>query len=63
MVEAALESIRLSPTAYSRIRGPYRRFVIQRFPCNDVYRPSASAIYILSVSHSHRDPTDWQKRL
>ena len=62
-IEAALESIRLNPTAYSRIRGPYRRFVVHPFPYNVVYRPSADALYILSVPHSHRDPAHWQKRL
>jgi toxin ParE1/3/4 len=62
-IEAAFESIRLNPTAYARIRGPYRRFVVHRFPYNVVYRPSAGALYILSVSHGHRDPAHWQKRL
>ena len=62
-VESALESIHLTPSAFSRVSGPYRRFVVHHFPYSVVYWPAAEAIYVLSVSHSHRDPAHWQTRL
>ncbi|SRR5579862_593715 len=62
-VDTALSSIRLTPYAYPRIHGLFRRFVVRRFPYSIVYLPQDGMIYIVTISHSHRDPAHWQKRL
>ncbi len=61
-VEAATLEITRHPLLWRRIKGPYRRYLIPRFPYGLIYRVDGDTIYIAAVMHLNRKPGYWSGR-
>ena len=51
-----------NPEMGSKIKGNYRRLVLQRFPFNIIYRLSREELQIIAVAHQRRKPGYWETR-
>lgn len=56
--------IREAPLRWPRVGSNQRRWVLRRFEYSLVYRyaPETDTVFIVAVSHHHRDPTHWSSR-
>jgi len=52
-----------NPEMGSKIKGSYRRLVLQRFPFNIIYRLSNEELQIIAVAHQRCKPGYWKTRL
>jgi len=62
-VEKGVESIQLFPGAYAVVSGPYRRYLLKRFPYGIIYRYDAETILIIAVANLRRRPQYWLGRI
>ena len=59
----AIETILQLPTRWRRVFGPWRRYVLRRFPFLIVYRETSSGIEIVAIAHGRRRPGYWRQRV
>jgi len=63
-VEAAEEDIINHPEASRSVGPPYRRKLLRQFPYGLIYhQPESDWIEVVAVTHLHREPDYWRKRL
>ena len=65
-VEAAIQTLLLSPTTWAVIEEPQiRRYLLTRFPYSIYYRwePERDRVSIYAVMHFSRRPGNWRGRL
>lgn len=62
-LDHAIDAILQLPTRWRRVFGPWRRYVLRRFPFLIVYRESLAGIEIVAVAHGRRRPGYWRQRL
>jgi plasmid stabilization system protein ParE len=58
----ALESIAESPQQFARLDDRHRRFLMQRFPFQIVYRETDEQQLVVAVAHAKRKPHFWRRR-
>ena len=61
-LRAATARIEASPRLYPKIRGPFRRVLLDRFPYALIFRETLYEIQIVAVAHTSREPTFWLGR-
>ena len=61
-LRAATARIKASPRLYPRIRGDFRRVLLDRFPYALIFRETLYEIQIVAVAHTSRKPGFWRKR-
>ena len=61
-VEQAVQFIRTHSEAGQPIREMIRRWRVQRFPYEIIYREEPERVYILAVAHHRRRPGYWGGR-
>jgi len=61
-VEAAFETIRENPTAFSCIQQNIRRVLTRRFPYAIFYIVEDQSLTVLGVFHCRRNPRTWKSR-
>lgn len=62
-LDQAIDTILQSPTRWRRVLGPWRRYVLRRFPFLIVYRQTSSGIEIVAIAHGRRRPGYWRQRV
>ena len=55
-LDQAIGEILQSPTRWRCVFGPWRRYVLHRFPFLIVYREASAGIEIVAVAHGRRQP-------
>lgn len=61
-VEAASEEIIRHPLMWRRLKGRFRRYLIQQFPYGVIYAVQGDAIYVAAIMHLKRKPGYWTAR-
>lgn len=61
-VEAATEAIARHPLMWRRIKGRFRRHLVQQFPYGLIYSVEGDTIYVSAVMHLKRKPGYWTAR-
>ncbi|MDP8989789.1 MAG: type II toxin-antitoxin system RelE/ParE family toxin [Acidobacteriota bacterium] len=61
--DQAIDKILQSPTRWRRESGPWRRYVLHRFPFLILYREHSPGIEIVAVAHGRRRPGYWRQRI
>jgi plasmid stabilization system protein ParE len=62
-LDEAMSTILQSPTRWRRVFGPWRRYVLRRFPFLIVYRESSTGIEMVAIAHGRRQPGYWRQRI
>ena len=62
-VTAAIDRITEFPAAWQTVDVELRRCQLSRFPYALVYAEDGDGVLIVAVSHLHRRPENWQRRL
>ena len=62
-VEAALALVRDNPLLGRPLHGTARRVLVRRFPYAIFYEVEHRRVVVFAVSHGHRDPEGWLRRL
>lgn len=62
-VDAAIERIRLTPEAWTKIGNYTRRCLLKGFPYALFYTIEAEKILITAVAHLHREPEHYRDRI
>jgi toxin ParE1/3/4 len=62
-VEQGANSILAEPERWRRITGPWRRYLLNRFPYGIIYRVNEGAVFVAAVMHLHRKPGYWKDRV
>lgn len=58
----ALAEVCRHPTLWRRLRGRFRRHLLQRFPYALVYAIEGETVYVAAVMHTSRNPGYWEGR-
>jgi len=61
--EIAAKRILERPLAWQFEHAPFRRFLLNRFPYKMLYVVENERIFIVAVSHQHRQPDYWVDRV
>ncbi|MEM7468824.1 MAG: type II toxin-antitoxin system RelE/ParE family toxin [Pseudomonadota bacterium] len=61
-VEAAFARIADNPKSYAELHRSARRALLRRFPFGVFYRLVGDVAVVVAVTHSSRDPNEWQRR-
>jgi toxin ParE1/3/4 len=61
-VETATGEILKHPLMWRRIKGRFRRYLVQEFPYGLIYAVQGDIIYIAAVMHLKRKPGYWASR-
>ena len=61
-VEMGFDQIALHPAMWRRLKGRFRRYLIQRFPYAVIYALESDVIYVAAVMHLKRKPAYWRGR-
>jgi hypothetical protein len=61
-VEVALAEIQKQPLMWRKVKGRFRRYLVQRFPYGLIYAVQEDVIYIAAVMHLKRKPDYWVER-
>ena len=61
-VETATDEILKHPLMWRRIKGRFRRYLVQEFPYGLIYAVQGDIIYIAAVMHLKRKPGYWGSR-
>jgi toxin ParE1/3/4 len=61
-VQQVFDGIAAHPRMHGVVLRDIRKAVVQGFPYCVYYRERSSAVVVLSVFHTSRDPTGWQSR-
>ena len=62
-IEQYFQRIADNPEWFPEVRGEVRRAVVRRFPFVIHFLIEKERIVILSVFHTSRDPSEWQRRV
>jgi len=62
-IDAAISRISDSPETFGIVIGRVRQHLLHRFPFGVAYRVEPDRIFILAVTHLHRDPDYWKYRM
>lgn len=62
-VERAVAVIAAGPRVWPTFEAGTRRYVLQRFPYNVIYREMAEGIEVVAFAHHKRRPRYWHRRL
>lgn len=62
-VESAIQRLSFYPTAWRKIRDPFRRILVKKFPYGIIYSVDQDEIFIAAVMHLRRKPDYWYKRI
>ena len=62
-LDNALGKIQESQGRWRQVLGPWRRYVIQRYPFLIIYREAAQGIEVVAVAHGRRRPGYWRSRV
>jgi len=62
-VNEAINTIRMHPLIWCKVRTDIRRYVLRRFPFCIIYFYDGDCITILSCKHHKRDGRYWQDRI
>ena len=62
-VEAALQAAARNPGVFQKVHGPVRRVLVRRFPYGVFFFETDSTVVVLAISHAHRTPDYWERRL
>ena len=61
-VEAASAEIVKHPLMWRKVKGRFRRYLVQRFPYGLIYAIQGDVIYVAAVMHLKRKPGYWYGR-
>ena len=61
-VETATDEILRHPMMWRRVKGRFRRYLVQEFPYGLIYTVQGDTIYIAAVMHLKRKPGYWVSR-
>jgi hypothetical protein len=61
-VEVASAEIVKYPRMWRRVKGRFRRYLVQRFPYGLIYAVQGDVIYVAAVMHLKRKPDYWYGR-
>jgi toxin ParE1/3/4 len=61
-VEVAVAEIEKQPLMWRKVKGRFRRYLVQRFPYGLIYTVQEDVIYIAAVMHLKRKPDYWVGR-
>ena len=61
-LDQSIDKILQSPARWYRVFGPWRRYILRRFPFLIVYRESPTGIEIVAIAHG-RQPGYWRQRI
>jgi len=61
-VEVASAEIMKHPLMWRKIKGRFRRYLVQRFPYGLIYAEQGNVIYVAAVMHLKRKPGYWYGR-
>jgi plasmid stabilization system protein ParE len=62
-LDEALGKIRQSPERWRRVLGPWRRYVLRRFPFLIIYRETSHGIEVVAIAHGRPGPGYWRSRI
>jgi len=62
-IERNVQKLAENPLHYRKIRGRFRRCIVNRFPYGIIYSIESDFIFIAAVMHLHREPNYWLQRL
>lgn len=62
-IKRALRTIKKFPKIGRIEEGDIRRYILHKFPYMIMYSIEKDYIYIIAISHTHREPTYWIERL
>ena len=58
-LDAAIANIAEAPKRWPRMQGPFRRYLLHRFPFSIVYLERHDFIEVIAVAHHRRHPGYW----
>jgi plasmid stabilization system protein ParE len=61
-LDSALVAIQERPELWRRFKGPFRRYILRRFPYAVIYAIEPEQIYVPAVAHTSRRPGYWLDR-
>lgn len=61
--DRAVAVIAAAPRVWPRFEAGTRRYVLQRFPYDIIYREAEAGIEVVAVAHHKRRPRYWHRRL
>jgi len=61
-VEVASAEIEKYPRMWRKVKGRFRRYLVQRFPYGLIYVVQGNVIYVAAVMHLKRKPDYWYGR-
>ena len=61
-VEVASAEIVKHPLMWRKVKGRFRRYLVQRFPYGLIYAVQEDVIYVAAVMHLKRKPDYWYRR-
>jgi toxin ParE1/3/4 len=61
--QRAISAIEEAPERWPIYFSRCRRYVLHQFPFSIVYRVLEEEVFVLAVTHGHRRPGYWRKRL
>ncbi len=62
-IDLAVKNLSESPYLYRKLRGQFRRCLVDKFPFGIIYTIQENKIFIASVMHLKRKPGYWLKRI
>ncbi len=62
-VESIVEEISSDPLRWRKVKGRFRRTLVERFPYGIIYSAENDRIFIAAVMHLKRKPDYWKKRI
>ena len=61
-IEYAVKILSSNPLLYRKLRGRFRRCLVEKFPYGIIYIIDKNEIYIVAVMHLKRNPGYWIRR-
>jgi len=62
-LDDALGKIQEAPGRWKCVLGPWRRYVLHRFPFLIIYRETSHGIEVVAIAHGRRRPGYWRSRI
>jgi len=63
IAKSTIKRVATFPTAWSEIKPSIRRCIMHKFPYNVLYSIEKDYILIIAISHHHREPNYWIRRV
>jgi toxin ParE1/3/4 len=62
-IETAVRHILKNPFLYRKLKAPFRRYLLHKFPYSLIFSIEHDHIHVIAVAHNKRKPGYWRKRI